>query len=180
MSNAHENFVLSSSPLPFGSSPKRERSREQIWFKWQNESYIFHFLKWRALRKQLKFKLKIQLALLKMIPFLTCTGVKSFSRLQDGELRPHHAPLIIQLNFGGQKAGAIKRCLHKFPNKIVAMVMSVLASPVMIQFWAGTRENFRIFAEKKKRKKTATTLLVGVVITNHACPLYDHCMWAEL
>lgn len=69
-----------------------------------------------------------------MIPFLKFTGVKSFSSLQDGELRSHDAPLVIQFDFSGQKAGAIKRYLHKFTYKAVAIRISILALTVMKDF----------------------------------------------
>lgn len=98
-----------------------------------------------------------------MIPFLKCTGVKSFSSLQDGELRWHDAPLVIQFDFSGQKAGAIKRYFHKFANETVAIRISILASTVMREFWARTGESFSIFAEKKRKEtknKTTTTLLL--------------------
>ena len=100
-----------------------------------------------------------------MIPFLKFTGVKSFSSLQDGELRSHDAPLVIQFDFSGQKAGAIKRYLHKFTYKAVAIRISILALTVMKDFWTRTGDNFRIFAEKKRKdkNKTTTVLLLRLV-----------------
>lgn len=91
-----------------------------------------------------------------MIPFLKFTGAKSFSSLQDGELRSQDAPFVIQFDFSGQKAGAVKRYLHKLTNKTIRI--SILTLTVMSEFWARTGNNFRIFAEKKKKGKNKITV----------------------
>lgn len=100
-----------------------------------------------------------------MIPFLKFTGAKSFSSLQDGELRSQDAPFVIQFDFSGQKAGAIKRYLQQFTNKTVAIRISISASTVMKDFWARTGDNFGIFAERKKenKNKPTTALLLRLV-----------------